>query len=131
MIGDSCLHGRGYPQRLVNASKIIKHEVNCKRMTMILYFLRVSICQSRKAGTGVLSTVDGLPFFLLADALKPYISEELRMSTTPIFRLAGFFFSFRGTSVPPIAVSTTDRASARGSAGFFLGFLGMPHHARL
>jgi hypothetical protein len=26
-----------------------------------------------------------LPFFLLADALKPYISEELRMSTTPIF----------------------------------------------
>ena len=41
-----------------------------------------------KAGTGGFSTVDGLPFFLQAEALKPFISEELMMSTTPIlFRL--------------------------------------------
>src|SRR6266403_1804369 len=41
-----------------------------------------------KAGTGGFSTVDGLPFFLQAEKLKPFISDELMMSTTPIlFRL--------------------------------------------
>ena len=41
-----------------------------------------------KAGTGGLSTVDGLPFFLQAEQLKPFISNELMLSTTPIlFRL--------------------------------------------
>ncbi len=41
-----------------------------------------------KAGTGGFSTVDDLPFFLQAEVLKPFISEELMQSTTPIlFRL--------------------------------------------
>ena len=41
-----------------------------------------------KAGTGGMSNVDGLPFFLGADQLKPFISNELTASTTPIiFRL--------------------------------------------
>jgi hypothetical protein len=41
-----------------------------------------------KAGTGGFTTVDGLPFFLQAEILKPFISDELRLSTTPIlFRL--------------------------------------------
>ncbi len=41
-----------------------------------------------KAGTGGLATVDELPFFLQAEILKPFISEELSLSTTPIlFRL--------------------------------------------
>jgi hypothetical protein len=41
-----------------------------------------------KAGTGGFSTVDELPFFLNAEVLKPFISEELLVSTTPIhFRL--------------------------------------------
>jgi len=41
-----------------------------------------------KAGTGGFTTVDELPFFLQAEVLKPFISEELMMSTTPIlFRL--------------------------------------------
>ncbi len=41
-----------------------------------------------KAGTGGFTTVDQLPFFLQAEVLKPFISEELMMSTTPIlFRL--------------------------------------------
>jgi hypothetical protein len=44
--------------------------------------------RSPKAGTGVLSSVDDLPFFLSADVLKPFISEDLMQSTTPIhFRL--------------------------------------------
>lgn len=38
-----------------------------------------------KAGTGGLSTVDGLPFFLQAEVLKPFITDDLRLSTTPIF----------------------------------------------
>jgi hypothetical protein len=41
--------------------------------------------RSPKAGTGVLSTVDELPFFLQADVLKPFISSDLIQSTKPIF----------------------------------------------
>lgn len=41
-----------------------------------------------KGGTGALSTLDELPFFLQADVLKPFISNELRTSTTPIFYLS-------------------------------------------
>jgi hypothetical protein len=43
-----------------------------------------------KAGTGGLTTVDGLPFFLSAEVLKPFITDELKLSTTPIF------FRFKG-----------------------------------
>ena len=38
-----------------------------------------------KAGTGALGSVDGIPFFLRAEQLKAFISEELLLSTTPIF----------------------------------------------
>ena len=59
---------------------------NGKRLLTQATFLRaLGRSRSPKAGTGVLSTVDGLPFFLQAEALQPYISEDLRMSTTPIF----------------------------------------------
>ena len=37
-----------------------------------------------KAGTGNRSRVDGLPAFLVADALSPFISSELRQATTPV-----------------------------------------------
>lgn len=59
-----------------------------KRLLSQGTFLR-AIGRSRtpKAGTGG-TTVDGSPFFLAAEQLKPFISEELRVSTTPImFRL--------------------------------------------
>ncbi len=62
---------------------------NGKRLLSQGTFLR-ALGRSRtpKAGTGGLSNVDGLPFFLSADVLKPFISEELMLSTTPIiFRL--------------------------------------------
>ena len=43
-----------------------------------------------KAGTGGTVNVDGLPFFLSAEVLKSFITDELRLSTTPIFfRLKG------------------------------------------
>jgi hypothetical protein len=61
---------------------------NGKRLISQASFLRaLGRSRSPKAGTGVLSTVDGLPFFLQAEALLPFISDELRMSTTPIFFL--------------------------------------------
>lgn len=59
---------------------------NGKRVITQATFLRaLGRSRSPKAGTGVLATVDGLPFFLQAEALKPFISEDLTMSTTPIF----------------------------------------------
>jgi hypothetical protein len=59
---------------------------NGKRLLTQATLLR-SLGRSRspKAGTGVLSTVDGIPFFLQAEALKPFISSDLLQSTTPIF----------------------------------------------
>jgi len=62
---------------------------NGKRLLAQGTFLR-ALGRSRtpKAGTGGLSTVDGLPFFLQAEQLRPFITDELRLSTTPIqFRL--------------------------------------------
>ncbi len=59
---------------------------NGTRIVTQAAFLRaLGRSRSPKAGTGVLSTVDELPFFLQAEALKPFISEELMMSTNPIF----------------------------------------------
>ena len=58
---------------------------NGKRLLSQGTFLQ-AIGRSRtpKAGTGGFSTADGIPFFLQAEELKPFISEELLMSTTPI-----------------------------------------------
>lgn len=59
---------------------------NGKRLITQATFLRaLGRSRSPKAGTGVLSTVDGIPFFLQAEVLKPFISEDLMQSTTPMF----------------------------------------------
>lgn len=59
---------------------------NGQRVITQATFLRaLGRSRSPKAGTGVLSTVGGIPFFLQNEALKPFISDELAMSTTPIF----------------------------------------------
>ncbi|MCX6543469.1 MAG: P63C domain-containing protein [Acidobacteria bacterium] len=59
---------------------------NGKRLLSQGTFLQ-AIGRSRtpKAGTGALGSVDGIPFFLRAEQLKAFISEELLLSTTPIF----------------------------------------------
>ncbi|MBC7945859.1 MAG: P63C domain-containing protein [Burkholderiales bacterium] len=54
-------------------------------ITQATFLRALGRSRSPKAGMGVLSTVDQLPFFLQAEVLKPFISEELAMSTTPIF----------------------------------------------
>lgn len=57
-----------------------------KRIITQATFLRaLGRSRSPKAGTGVLSTVDELPFFLQANVIKPFIPEELALSTRPIF----------------------------------------------
>ena len=62
---------------------------NGKRLISQGTFLQ-AIGRSRtpKAGTGGLTAVDRLPFFLQAEQLQPFISAELIESTTPIlFRI--------------------------------------------
>jgi hypothetical protein len=62
--------------------------------------------RSPKAGTGVLSTVDGLPFFLQAEVLKPFISDALMESTTPIFyrtKNGGKGVGYDATLLPQVA----------------------------
>jgi len=59
---------------------------NKQRIITQATFLRaLGRSRSPKAGTGVLSTVDDLPFFLQAEVLKPFIDEDLYVSTKPIF----------------------------------------------
>lgn len=59
---------------------------NGKRVLTQATFLRaLGRSRSPKAGTGVLSNVDGLPFFLQADVLKPFINKDLLESTAPQF----------------------------------------------
>lgn len=54
-------------------------------ITQATFLRALGRARSPKAGTGVLSTVDELPFFLQAEVLKPFISDDLMQSTTPIF----------------------------------------------
>ncbi len=71
-------------------------EINCavlpngERVLSQADFLR-SIGRSRspKAGRGILSTLNTLPFFLQAKALEPFIDEELAASTNPVFYTVG------------------------------------------
>lgn len=62
--------------------------------------------RSPKAGTGVYSTTDELPFFLQAKALRPFISDELLMSTNPIFyrtRAGGRGVGYDARLLPQVA----------------------------
>lgn len=88
-------------------------EISCanlpdgKRIITQATFLR-SLGRSRspKAGTGVLTTVDELPFFLQADALKPFIGKELMTSTKAIFyrtKSGGKGVGYDATMLPKVA----------------------------
>ena len=54
-------------------------------ITQATFLRALGRSRSPKAGTGVLSTVDELPFFLQAEVLKPFISNDLTESTKPLF----------------------------------------------
>lgn len=55
-------------------------------ITQAAFLRAMKRARSPKAGTGVLTVGDDeLPFFLQAEALKPFISDDLRMSTKAVF----------------------------------------------
>jgi len=54
-------------------------------LTQATFLRALGRSRSPKGGTGVYSTVDGIPFFLQAEVLKPFITEDLLMSTAPVF----------------------------------------------
>jgi len=53
-------------------------------LTQSAFYIAIGRSRTPKAGTGVESTLDKLPFFLQAEILKPFISQELMASTTPV-----------------------------------------------
>lgn len=58
---------------------------NSKRvLTQETFLTAIGRAAKAKAGTGSLKLVDGLPPFLVAENLNPFITDELRQSTTPI-----------------------------------------------
>jgi hypothetical protein len=56
-------------------------------LTQATFLRTIGRSRSPKGGKGVFSTVDGIPFFLQAEVLKPFLTDDLMMSTTPIFFL--------------------------------------------
>ena len=74
------------PLHLADSTLMAAVLPNGKRL-IVQGTMLMAIGRSRtpKAGTGGTVNVDGLPFFLSADILKPFITDELRLSTTPIF----------------------------------------------
>jgi hypothetical protein len=60
-------------------------ETGKRLLTQETFLTSIGRAGKAKAGTGSFTTVDGLPPFLAAENLKPFISDDLRQSTTPIF----------------------------------------------
>lgn len=75
-------------------------------ITQAAFLRAIGRSRSPKAKTGILSTVDGLPFFLQAKTLQPFIDEDLRASTTPIFyenNKGGKEVGYDATLLPKVA----------------------------
>ena len=60
-------------------------ETGKRLITQETFLDAIGRAKKAKAGTGSFTKVDGMPPFLFAENLKPFISDELRESTTPIF----------------------------------------------
>lgn len=54
-------------------------------ITQATFMRALGRARSPKAGTGVLATVDEVPFFLSASVFKPFITEDILESTKPHF----------------------------------------------
>jgi hypothetical protein len=81
--------------------------IDGRRIITQATFLRVlGRSRSPKARSGVFSTVDELPFFLQAEVIKPFISNELEGSTKPIFyrnQHGGRGVGYDATLLPKVA----------------------------
>jgi hypothetical protein len=79
---------------------------NGKRvLTQESFLSSIGRARKAKAGTGSTALVDGLPPFLQAEYLKPYISDELRESTTPILfrnKKGGRAFGYSAELLPMV-----------------------------
>ena len=75
-----------------------------RRLITQAAFLRaMGRARSPKAGTGVFSTVDSIPFFLQSSVLKPYITDDLLASTKPVFyesKSGGKGVGYEATALP-------------------------------
>ncbi len=73
------------PLQIGNEVLVAANLANGKRLLSQGTFLRaIGRSPNPKAGMGGSSTLAGLPYFLAAEVLKTFISEELTASTTPI-----------------------------------------------
>lgn len=63
-------------------------EDGTRLITQATFLRALGRARSPKAGTGVLSTADELPFFLQAEVLRAFISDELAAAMKPIFYLS-------------------------------------------
>jgi len=54
-------------------------------ITQSTFLLALGRSRTPKAGTGVMCNVAGLPFFLQAEVLRPFIDRQLMESTRPVF----------------------------------------------
>lgn len=75
-------------------------------ITQGTYLRALGRSRSPKGGTGVLSTVDDLPVFLQANALKPFITNDLVVSTKPVFyrtKSGGKGVGYDATSIRQVA----------------------------
>lgn len=54
-------------------------------ITQAAFLRTLGRSRSPKAGTGVFSTIEDVPFFLQAEVLKPFIDDALKASVRPIF----------------------------------------------
>jgi len=75
-------------------------------ITQAAFLRAIGRSRSPKAKTGILSTVDDLPFFLQAKTLQPFIDEDLRTSTNPIFyenSKGGTEVGYDATLLPKVA----------------------------
>lgn len=87
--------GNSLPKAIVDGELIIAgREISCavletgKRvLTQGTFLTAIGRSDRPKAGTGIMS-LDELPAFLSADNLKPFITDEIRHSTTPIAYLS-------------------------------------------
>lgn len=92
--------------------KIVGKEIACavldtkqRVLTQETFLTALGRAAKAKGGTGSTALVDGMPPFLAAKNLKPFISEELRRSTAPIvYRTTsgGRAFGFDAALLPMI-----------------------------
>ena len=77
------------PLQIGEASLVAAVLANGKRLlSQGTVLLAIGRSRTPKAGTGGFTTAADVPFFFQAEVLKPFISEEVMLSTTPIlFRL--------------------------------------------